>query len=132
MSSGTSQLDGLDCAPYFTRAEMATDDRSKLLDLLVKHAYDYKQGGYKLASGKLSDEYIDCKMALSQAGALVPLGNAFLSHLNPRIEAVGGLTMGADSIAHATCIAAEMAHRPLRWFTVRKTAKEHGLKKMIE
>jgi orotate phosphoribosyltransferase len=111
---------------------MAADDLSTLLDLLVKYAYDYKKGGFKLAGGQSSDEYIDCKMALSQPGALLPLGNVFLSHLNPRVNAVGGLTLGADPIAHATCISADMAHRPLRWFTVRKIAKEHGHKKMVE
>lgn len=132
MSTSASRLDGLDCAPYFQRVGMAADDRSKLLGLLAKHAYDYKKGAYKLASGKVSDEYIDCKMALSQVGAIVPLGNLVLSHIYPPVVAIGGLTMGADPIAYATCFAAELSGRGLRSFSVRKSAKEHGLRKMIE
>jgi orotate phosphoribosyltransferase len=113
---------------------MATDDRRTLLGLLAKYAYAYKPGGFTLVSGKVSDEYLDCKMALCRGEALPPLGRVFLAALDPRVVAVGGLTMGADpiatSIAHAS--AAPGSSRPLSWFSVRKDAKEHGKKKTIE
>ncbi len=129
MRSGALRMEGLD---YPTLPTMAADDKRKLLELLAKYAYDFKPGGYTLASGKVSDEYLDCKMALSQSGALAPLGRVFLSHLNPRVIAVGGLTMGADPIATSTSVAGDLHGRPVRWFSVRKNAKEHGKKKMIE
>jgi orotate phosphoribosyltransferase len=111
---------------------MTTDERSKLLELLATHAYNYKPGGFVLASGKTSDEYLDCKMALSQPSASNPLGSLFLSYIDPRAVAVGGLTMGSDPIAiNVSRASADSAH-PVRWFSVRKDAKEHGKKKTIE
>jgi orotate phosphoribosyltransferase len=49
-----------------------------------------------------------------------------LSVLDPDATAVGGMTMGADPIAAATAIAAVSAGRPLRAFSIRKEAKDHG------
>ena len=110
---------------------MATDDERTLLGLLAKYAYSYKPGGFTLVSGKVSDEYLDCKMALGRAEALPALGRAFLAHVDPRAVAVGGLTMGADPIAVSIAYASAGA-RNLAWFSVRKDAKEHGRKKTIE
>jgi orotate phosphoribosyltransferase len=110
---------------------MATDDRSKLLELLAALAYDYAPGAYRLASGKESDEYLDCKMALSHAGALPSLGRLFLAQVEPRVSAVGGLTMGADPIALSTAHVSA-GGRDLRWFSVRKEPKKYGRRKLIE
>ncbi len=113
---------------------MATDDKRILLTLLARHAYAYKPGGFTLVSGRVSDEYMDCKMALCRAEALPPLGRAFLAALDARAVAAGGLTMGADPIAISI---AHVSHsgggpRQVSWFSVRKDAKGHGRKKLIE
>jgi orotate phosphoribosyltransferase len=105
--------------------------RRKLLELLARYAYDFKPGGFTLVSGQKSDEYLDCKMALSRPEALPLTGALFLSHVDPTAVAVGGLTMGSDPIAISTAHVSAGA-RPLRWFSVRKDAKEHGRKKVIE
>jgi orotate phosphoribosyltransferase len=42
--------------------------------------------------------------------------------LHPDINAIGGLTMGSDPIAAAVCV-----HWDIKWFSVRKQIKEHGL-----
>jgi orotate phosphoribosyltransferase len=110
---------------------MSTEDVRTLLGLLARYAYSYKPGGFTLVSGKVSDEYLDCKMALSRAEALPALGSVFLGHVDPRAVAVGGLTMGADPIAVSIAYASA-ATRKLAWFSVRKDAKEHGRKKTIE
>lgn len=111
---------------------MTPEDRQHLLDLLVTYAYQWKKGGFTLASGKVSDEYLDCKMALSQARALQPLGDIFFAHVDPRAVAIGGLTMGADPIAINTARSSAASARALRWFSVRKNAKEYGKKKSVE
>src|SRR5439155_25342750 len=57
-----------------------------------------------------------------------------MAEKNLRVDAVGGLTMGADPIALSIGIAAQLdepAQAP-RIFNVRKKAKEHGLLKNIE
>jgi len=131
MPDGARRVNGLDSAPCFQGPAMALDDRSKLLKLLAKHAYDYRSEGFKLASGKVSNEYLNCKMALSHAGAMAALGRFALPLVSPKATAVGGLTMGADPIAHSICQTSD-GGRDLRWFTVRKEPKPHGLRKLIE
>src|ERR1700690_228734 len=110
---------------------MAADDRATLLELLATLSYDPTPGAYVLASGKESDEYLDCKIALSHAEALPSLGRLFLSQIEPRVVAVGGLTMGADPIAVSTA-QASAGGRNLRWFSARKEPKKHGRRKLIE
>lgn len=109
-----------------------TDEhRRKLLELLATHSYEYSEQELVLASGKRSHEYINCKVALSRGEALPALGRTFLDALDERAVAVGGLTMGADPIAIATAHEAA-GKRPLRWFSVRKEPKTHGLRRTIE
>lgn len=107
--------------------------RAVLLDQLVRHAYQWRpRAEFKLVSGKLSNEYLDCKLALSQPEALAALGRVVLALLNPSAMAIGGLTMGADPIAMSASQASAGTRHPLRWFSVRKEAKVHGQKKLIE
>jgi orotate phosphoribosyltransferase len=48
------------------------------------------------------------------------------------VNAVGGLTLGADPVSYAIAYASALADRPLRAFTVRKEAKAHGTGRLIE
>lgn len=48
------------------------------------------------------------------------------------VDAVGGLTLGADPVSYATAYASAGSARPLRAFTVRKEAKSHGTGQLIE
>lgn len=109
------------------------DARTVLLNNLAKHAYKYSpEKQFLLASGAYSDEYLDCKLALSHPAAMTALGPVFLAHLQRGVAAIGGLTMGSDPIAMATACASDGTDRLVRWFTVRKEAKSHGQKKLIE
>ena len=49
-----------------------------------------------------------------------------------QVEAVGGLTLGADPVSYAIAYASALAGAPLRAFTVRKEAKGHGTGRLIE
>ena len=60
------------------------------------------------------------------------LGLAAINTEDWRVDAVGGLTLGADPIAYAISYASASSARPLRAFTVRKQAKTHGTGKLIE
>jgi len=106
--------------------------RRFLRDLLAALAYRYSEEGFLLASGQRSQEYLDCKAALGRPEAMAALGPAILDVLHPAVVAVGGLTMGADPLAMATSVASAASPRPVRWFAVRKAAKEHGRRKAIE
>lgn len=107
--------------------------RERLLDLLAKEAYQYDPSApFKLSSGGQSAEYIDCKSALSFPEAMQAVGAVIHPELDRRVQAIGGLTMGADPIAHAVSqYSADQVHK-VRWFTVRKEAKKHGRTREVE
>src|SRR5689334_21821143 len=99
-----------------------------------------RRGRFTLASGRESEFYVDCRLTtMSPEGlALVgPRGLAAIDDAGWDVDSVGGLTLGADpvsyAIAYASALAAERTgRRPVRAFTVRKEAKQHGTGKLIE
>lgn len=102
-----------------------SDSKQRLVEHLRRYAVR-TDGPFTLRSGATSDWYIDARQTtFDGAGALV-VGTAVAEVLEPQITAVGGLTMGADPIAVATAAVAAAEGRPLRAFSVRKEAKDHG------
>ena len=61
-----------------------------------------------------------------------PLALRALMTANWSIDAIGGLTLGADPVSYAIAYASALAGTPLRAFTVRKEAKVHGTGRLIE
>src|SRR5215469_1009633 len=108
-------------------------DRKRLIALLKRDAM--REGTFTLASGRTSHYYIDGrKVTLSSEGAAL-IGAGVLDRLadHPEVQAVGGLTLGADPIVGATLAVAAMSGRGrLRGFLVRKEAKTHGTGSRIE
>ena len=97
---------------------------------LVAHLREYAvrtDGPFTLRSGATSEWYIDARQTTFDGVGAVLVGEAVVEVLDPEVTAVGGLTMGADPIAVATAIASAAAGRPLRAFSVRKEAKDHGV-----
>ena len=112
---------------------VARYNRAQLISLLQRDAL--KQGTFTLASGRTSHYYVDGrKVTLSAEGAaLVGAGVIELLSSQPEINAIGGLTMGADPIVGATlALAAEAGLGHLRGFLVRKETKTHGTGNLIE
>jgi orotate phosphoribosyltransferase len=95
-----------------------------------------RRGQFTLASGRTSTLYIDARLTtMSPEGlALIgPLGLHALRHAAWQVDAVGGLTLGADPIAYAISYASALEGKELvRAFTVRKEAKTHGTGQLIE
>ena len=115
------------------------DQKAELLEILIEKSV--RRGEFTLVSGAKSDLYVNCKhTTLDPAGALLvgaagwELLKLTAAELNVRVDAVGGLTMGADPIALSIGIASQLdvPSNGLQTFTVRKTPKEYGLKKRIE
>lgn len=100
--------------------------KDQLKKLLLEKAV--KRGSFVLASGKTSDFYLDCrKVTLHPQGAKL-IGEIILEKIKGlKVDAVGGLTLGADPIVGAVVALGEIPG-----FIVRKTAKEHGTKQRIE
>jgi orotate phosphoribosyltransferase len=108
-------------------------DRELLTRLLAERSS--KKGHFVLASGRESDFYIDARLTTMSPEGLAIIGRLGLAVLREsgwRVDAIGGLTLGADPISYAISHASAGSERPLRAFTVRKEAKTHGTGKVIE
>lgn len=96
-------------------------------------AHAVVQGNVTLSSGLRSDYYIDGKSILSSPEGLSLVAEAILAELeNYEVYAIGGLEIGAISIAAAVSMMSKDKPRPLPNFFVRKDAKKHGSMKQIE
>lgn len=102
--------------------------------MLLEKSFQYnKDPVFKLVSGKMSNYYVNCKMTTLNAEAMLLIGRIFYEKVKPLgITAIGGLTQGADPIAVSTAMTSGTEGRGMNAFVVRKVAKEHGLKKLIE
>ena len=98
-------------------------------DALCQHllAYSVRTGDFVLKSGRRSSWFIDVKQSACRSDGIVLIADALLEILPLDIDAVGGLTMGADPIAFGTAAIAAVRGRELRSFSVRKTSKDHGV-----
>lgn len=108
-------------------------DRQDLLQLLATRSA--RRGQFTLASGRQSTLYIDARLTTMSPEGLALIGPLALAALEERgwaIDAVGGLTLGADPIAYAIAYASANGRKPIRAFTVRKEPKSHGAGRLIE
>ena len=107
----------------------ASRDRLQQLvtDLAVVH------GRVTLSSGREADYYVDLRRVTLHGAAAPLVGEVMLELVaDLQIDAVGGLTMGADPVATAMLHAAARHGRVLDAFVVRKSEKAHGLQQRIE
>ncbi len=88
---------------------------------------------FELASGKKSNLYIDCRKTTKNARGAYLIGNIIYDKIsNLDVDAIGGLTMGADPVADAVAYTSALKGKLINAFSVRKDAKKHGLKRIIE
>ena len=97
-------------------------------DALVEHLLTYavRRGSFTLKSGKKSDWFIDAKQTACRPDGMLLVADAALAVLPDDVTAIGGLTMGADSVAFGIAAVAATRGRMLRSFSVRKEVKDHG------
>ncbi|HJU09804.1 MAG TPA: orotate phosphoribosyltransferase [Candidatus Binataceae bacterium] len=88
---------------------------------------------FRLASGKLSRHYVDCKQALSDPEARALVGQLMFERIQGAFfDAVGGMELGAYPIATSVSDAIFKATgTKVRAFVVRKEAKQHGNQALI-
>jgi orotate phosphoribosyltransferase len=113
--------------------------RTALLALLQRKSVFH--GDFTLSSGAKSSYYIDCRLTTFDPEGAWLVGQLMHSLIRKeqaarkaKVDAVGGLTMGADPVALAVGIHSHWAKdaSPLQVFAVRKTPKAHGQTKLIE
>jgi len=99
-------------------------------DLIRTRGYEHREEPFRLASGQLSHDYIDGKYAIDTGERLTIVSRA-VADLAVRsgieFDAVGGLTMGADPLAHGIAMVTGSA-----WFSVRKEQKQRGREQWVE
>src|SRR5579872_5967022 len=113
--------------------ELQQQYKGRLLALLKRLSYEQRE--VTLASGMKSNFYIDCKQAVLTAEGHFLVGALFhrlLSEQAREVEAIGGVTMGADPLASAVSTVSFIAGRPLAAFYVRKEPKGHGTGQWLE
>lgn len=110
--------------------------RAELLQLVRDLAV--VRGRVTLASGKEADYYVDLRRITLHHRAAPLVGEVMLDLFDgvglgaETVDAVGGLTMGADPVAGAMLHAAAARGRTLDAFVVRKESKAHGLQRRVE
>ena len=107
------------------------DPRATLFELIRQRSFG--RGKIKLASGRESDFYFDLRPTTLHPAGATCIGDMIADALDGlEVDYVGGLAMGAIPIATAVSIASQRRGRPVGAFFVRKKAKEHGERKLVE
>ncbi|QOR70268.1 orotate phosphoribosyltransferase [Ruania alkalisoli] len=114
----------------------ASSPAQRLAELVNTHAVVH--GRVTLSSGKEADYYVDMRRVTLHHEAAPLIGHLLLDRLEEagygpgEIDAVGGLTLGADPVVCAVQHAAASRGLDLDAFLVRKEAKGHGMKRQVE
>jgi len=108
--------------------------KEELVRLLCEKSFRFSEEPvFKLVSGRMSRFYVNCKPTTLSARGMFLVGNLVFDALQDAdIQAVGGLTFGADPIAVATAFVSGLRERPIDAFSIRKQQKDHGIVRWIE
>lgn len=110
-----------------------TRREESLAELLAAHSVFYRpRKPFVLSSGKTSAFYFDCRRTTMLPEAMPLIGRLVFERLRGAVDAVGGLTMGADPIACAVAYYSQRRGQPMAAFSVRKEAKSHGMQRWVE
>ncbi|PZU46656.1 MAG: orotate phosphoribosyltransferase [Microbacterium sp.] len=106
-------------------------ERQALITLIGDEAVFH--GDFTLSSGKKATYYVDMRKLTLDHRAAPAIGRLVLDVIRDlKVDAVGGLTLGADPIANAVLHASVAAGTPVDAFVVRKEPKDHGRGRQIE
>ena len=108
------------------------EDEKRLLDILKRLSYE--EGEFILKSGKKSTYYIDARETTLNPEGMFLAGKIMYRMVReiPGIEAVGGVSVGADPLVCATVMSSYQAKDNLLGFFIRKEPKGHGRNLWVE
>jgi len=102
---------------------------------LIRHLC-LRRGGFKLASGAMSDWYVDLKPAMLHPVSAVHITKLLLGQLPIYTEVVGGMATGAIPLVSMLVLGcptlSNWKPHPLEGFFIRREAKGHGTKTTLE
>jgi orotate phosphoribosyltransferase len=121
-----------DLARQQTPRPLPARDGERLKAIIAARSFRFGRV-FRLVSGVESNVYFNMKPTMFD-----PEGSALMAKLvverlaQARVDALGGLEMGAVPIVAAATMQSFLAGRPMQGFFVRKKAKEHGARLRIE
>jgi orotate phosphoribosyltransferase len=104
--------------------------RDELRSVVLDRAYERREQPFQLSSGGFSQDYVDLRRAVARGEDLELAGRAVagsLAQADVEYDVIGGMTMGADPVAHAVAMLTGCS-----WYSVRKAPKEHGTGRRTE
>jgi orotate phosphoribosyltransferase len=106
--------------------------QARLVELLKERSFEKKR--VKLASGRESNFFIDCKQTILTAEGHALVGRLMFEALGQlgAVDAVAGVALGGCPLASAVSLVSFQAGAPLPAVYVRKERKDHGSEKLIE
>lgn len=113
------------------RSELSPELRQRFLQLARELAV--LRGDFTLASGEKAAFFFDMKMVTLHPEGAYLVGKLVLESITDvKVDAVGGLTLGADPIVAAVAVVSYMEGKPVPAFIERGGGKDHGTQKSIE
>jgi orotate phosphoribosyltransferase len=107
-------------------------NRNRLIEIVKARSFS-TGAEIKLVSGRSSSFYFNMKPTMLDAEGAHLIATLVLDSLKGEdVDLVGGLEMGAVPLASAVAVMSHTKGWPLQAFFVRKQAKEHGARKLIE
>ena len=108
--------------------------KERLIKMVIEKSFRYSpEEIFKLASGRTSNYYFNCKPTTLNPEGMNIIGELIFDMVGDLdITAAGGLTLGADALANALALISYQKGKPIKAFIVRKEAKVHGIKSSIE
>jgi len=108
--------------------------KKRLGEIILEKSFLYRENPpFTLTSGKKSNYYFNCKPTTLDPEGMNLIGEIIFTMLaDTEISAAGGLTLGADPIAHALSFISYQKGKPIKSFVIRKEAKAHGTEAFLE
>ena len=111
--------------------------KKRLIELIIQRTFRFTdKPTFKLASGKMSSYYFNCKPTTLNSEGMYLIGNLLYDLIKNRTswkaKAVGGLTLGADPISNAIAYTFFLKGEQMESFVVRKEPKKHGTMLWVE
>ena len=105
---------------------------SPTLDHLRDHVLEHavKTGEFLLKSGATSNWFLDAKQTACRPDGIIAVTDALIELFGDElfsVDAIGGLTLGADPMAYGVAAVLGTRGHHLRSFTVRKEPKAGGI-----
>lgn len=113
---------------------VTTDARAVLLGRIQRYAC--RRGSFRLASGRESDFFVDCKRVVLTAEGHRLVGEVLCDAIEasgwPAVTAVAGVALGGCPLASAVSLTSALRGHPLDALYVRPQPKDHGTAARVE